>query len=384
MSEMRSLLVETAGRLFNDLATNDHFEAAERGELARAAWQLVELAGLARATVPENLGGTGSDFGDALMLVREAGKHALPLPLADTLLAQRLLALAGLPAQDGVGTIGPVALRDQGAAAARGSLVLQRDGADWRLSGSLYRVPAARHADFLAALAEHEGQPVTVLIEGAAVRAALLRQDVNWANEPRDNLGFDRLRLSAAVVGQPGAGLTPEDLRFEGALFRLVAMSGALGRVLNLTVRYVQERVQFGKPLGNFQAVQHGVAQLAAQVAAANAAADAAMHAVELSGEGRLTDAARFAIAAAKTRIGEAAHIANGFAHQLHGAMGFTQEHALHRSTRRLWAWRDEFGDEAEWAAWVGRVAVRLGSAGLWPFLTARDKVLPGHRHQPD
>lgn len=76
-------------------------------------------------------------------------------------------------------------------------------------------------------------------------------------------------------------------------------------------------------------------------------------------------------------RTGEAAHIANGFAHQLHGAMGFTQEHALHRSSRRLWAWRDEFGDEAEWAAWVERIAVQLGSAGLWPFLTARDKVLP-------
>ena len=135
-------------------------------------------------------------------------------------------------------------------------------------------------------------------------------------------------------------------------------------------MQYAQDRSQFGRPIGQFQAVQHQLAVLASQVAAANAAADAAMDAASKG-------PALFEIAAAKARIGEAAHIANGIAHQVHGAMGFTHEHALHRSTRRLWAWRDEFGTEGEWAEWVGQVAARVGGDGLWAFLTSDDKKLP-------
>ena len=155
-----------------------------------------------------------------------------------------------------------------------------------------------------------------------------------------------------------------------GALFRAVAMAGAMGRVLQLAVQYAKDRVQFGRPIGQFQAVQHQLAVLASQVAAASAAADAVTEAVSKG-------PAHFEIAAAKARIGEAAHLACGFAHQVHGAMGFTYEHELHRYTRRLWAWRDEFGAEAEWAQWIGEVAARLGGARLWPFLTADDKKLP-------
>jgi acyl-CoA dehydrogenase len=69
--------------------------------------------------------------------------------------------------------------------------------------------------------------------------------------------------------------------------------------------------------------------------------------------------------------VGEAAGIAAAIAHQVHAAMGFTHEHALHLSTRRLWSWRDEFGNEADWFAWVGQQAARVGGESLWAFLTA-------------
>lgn len=125
-------------------------------------------------------------------------------------------------------------------------------------------------------------------------------------------------------------------------------------------MRHANERVQFGRPIAKFQAVQQQIAVLAANVAAAGAAADAAAH-----------DGSRFAIAAAKARIGEAASLACAIAHQVHGAMGFTREHALHRFTTRLWAWREEFGDETYWWDWLGRDAARHGGSGLWPFVTA-------------
>ena len=375
MSEMRTILVDAASRLFGDLCTSERFAEAEKGGLGASAWQQLEAAGLTRATVSEARGGDGADLGDALALVREAGKFALPLPLADTLLAELVLAAAGLPPQPGIGTTGPVtaARRNEAGSAV---LALARRGKGWALSGTLYRVPWARHAQYLAALAQFEGQWTTVLVPAREVSQAISKQDANWANEPRDTLVFDALALVADAVGEPrragnpGGGFTPEDLKFKGALFRLVAMSGAMGRVLQLAVQYAQERSQFGKFIGQFQAIQHQLAVLATQVAAANAAADAAMDAASRG-------PALFEIGAAKARIGEAAHIACGIAHQVHGAMGFTHEHALHRSTRRLWAWRDEFGTEGEWAEWVGQVAARLGGDGLWPFLTSNDKPLP-------
>jgi acyl-CoA dehydrogenase len=76
-------------------------------------------------------------------------------------------------------------------------------------------------------------------------------------------------------------------------------------------------------------------------------------------------------VAAAKARVGEAASIAAGLAHQVHGAIGFTQEYELHHLTRRLWSWRDEFGNEAEWNALVGRAVFAAGPEGLWAALTA-------------
>jgi acyl-CoA dehydrogenase len=57
--------------------------------------------------------------------------------------------------------------------------------------------------------------------------------------------------------------------------------------------------------------------------------------------------------------------------------MGFTQEHPLHLSSRRLWSWREEFGDESAWSQWLGRAAARIGGDGLWAFLTDRQKTLP-------
>ena len=84
-------------------------------------------------------------------------------------------------------------------------------------------------------------------------------------------------------------------------------------------------------------------------------------------------------MAAAKARVGEAAGIAAAIAHQVHAAIGFTHEHALHRSTRRLWSWREEFGSESEWAEWVGECVAGLGgSEALWPFITAAEARLGG------
>ena len=80
--------------------------------------------------------------------------------------------------------------------------------------------------------------------------------------------------------------------------------------------------------------------------------------------------------AVAKVRTGEAAGKAAAIAHQVHGAIGFTERHPLHESTRRLWAWRDEYGAESEWAERLGSIVGGCGPENLWPILTAPPPAL--------
>jgi acyl-CoA dehydrogenase len=145
-------------------------------------------------------------------------------------------------------------------------------------------------------------------------------------------------------------------------------MAGALEAILELAVRYANERVQFGRPIGRQQAIQQELARLAGMTAEAGMAAEVAACAAAERG----VEDATFEIAAAKVVVGDAADAGPRIAHQVHGAIGFTYEHALHFFTRRLWAWRGELGGTEEWARVLGRAAVAAGPDGLWPLVTSR------------
>ena len=149
-----------------------------------------------------------------------------------------------------------------------------------------------------------------------------------------------------------------------GAAIRTQQIAGALSKVTAMSVRYAQERVQFGRPIGKFQTIQQSRAILATQTAAANAAADLAAEAVTEA------DVDTLAIGCAKVRCGEAASLGSAIAHQIHGAFGFTHEHSLHFYTRRLLSWRDEFGNETEWSRRIGQAAIEGGPARLWHGIT--------------
>jgi len=130
-------------------------------------------------------------------------------------------------------------------------------------------------------------------------------------------------------------------------------------------VQYANDRVQFGRPIGKFQAIQQQLSVLAENVAASGVVASAAVEVAAQKGD------FPFAVAVAKARVGEAAGKVAEIAHQVHGAIGFTHEHRLHHLTRRLWSWRDEFGVESEWQQELGRVVAARGGDGLWTLLSA-------------
>jgi acyl-CoA dehydrogenase len=135
-------------------------------------------------------------------------------------------------------------------------------------------------------------------------------------------------------------------------------MSGALQTVAEMTARYTTERRQFGKPVGTFQAVQAHVVAAAEEAALVDIA-------VQVAGRESDRQAASFEIAAAKAVANNAARVATRAAHQAHGAMGMTQEYPLHHFSRRLWAWRAEYGDSS-WGNQLGRAAADLGSDRLY------------------
>jgi len=232
--------------------------------------------------------------------------------------------------------------------------VLRDDG---KLAGRARRVPFARNAGHIAVLT-HRGNDAAVAL--VAAEGLPIRQSTSLAGEPRDEVSFDN---AVPVAIQPVA-LDQGLLVGFGAAVRLQQMAGALEKILEQSVQHALDRSQFGRPIAKFQAIQHNLATLAGEVAAASAAADGAAEACS----GPEIGLAEVAIA--KVRGGEAAGTGAAIAHQVHGAMGFTYEHSLHHATRRLWAWREEFGNEAVWAQRLGRMVARHGADQLWSFIT--------------
>ena len=188
------------------------------------------------------------------------------------------------------------------------------------------------------------------------------------AAEPRDSLRFDGEVVAAALLP---ASVDPARLFAFGAMARAAQIAGALEMALEQSVQYANDRSQFGTPIGKFQAVQQELARMAGEVAAAGAAVENASRAADRPSS-RGSSRAGFEMAVAKIRASEAASIVAGvagIAHQTHGAMGFTYEHALHFATRRLWSWRAEFGSEIYWSEHLGRSLASHGGPALWPYL---------------
>jgi len=357
-----SIIVDTVTRVLQDLCEPGVVNDAEAGKWPAGLWNALEESGLTLTWVSDELGGAGAEMADGFAVLKVAGEFATPVPLAETLLAGWLLAKAGMQVP-----MGPMTA----ASGPEAAPIVLKGG---RLEGSARAVPFARNADHIAVLA-HEAGPApdkeARVVAIVRAGACTIIPGTSLAGEPADDVSFDA--VAPVTVASAPIGLDEVALQAFGAAVRCTQMAGALQRILDQSVQYALEREQFGRPIAKFQAIQHALAELAGEAAAAGAAAEAAAEAV--SAEGALTadgwsDAALAEIATAKVRVGEAATKGAAIAHQTHGAMGFTYEHSLHHRTRRLWAWRDEFGNEAEWSIRLGEMVAKRGADDLWGFVT--------------
>jgi acyl-CoA dehydrogenase len=350
-----SLIVDTASRIFRDFCDPQTVNRAADDAWKAPAWAALEEAGLTLAWVPETQGGAGADLADGFAVLREAGRFAVALPLAETLLAGWLLARAGIASPKGAMTCGPTRDGERLTLAGNGTL-----------SGALRAVPFAKSAKHLAVLARREaGGSAVALIEAAQVR---IGEGTSIGGDPLNTLSFNGARPSS--VKDAPADLDEQSILLMGAAARAMQMAGALEAILDLSVAYANERIAFERAIAKFQAVQHNLARLAGEVAVAIAAAGSAADAI--SNTPTFDEAVFLEAASAKIRVGEAATEGAAIAHQVLGAIGFTKEHTLHRFTRRLWAWRDDFGNESFWAVKLGHLVAAKGADELWPMLAER------------
>jgi acyl-CoA dehydrogenase len=353
---MRDLFETTIERIFSDLVTPALIHQCAAGAWPGELWSTLESSEMTFAAVPESLGGAGATWEDTFTLVRAAGAHAVPAPFSDTLLANWLLGRAGLQPIKG-----PLAT------AAHSHLTCVKGHA----SGRLEKLPWGRHLKTMVAIAAGP-DPQLVVLDAAS--AAQLERGTNLAGEPRDTVIFDRARV---IHSEPlPSGTHPDVLLLCGAMLRSAQMAGALQSLLQMTTGYASERVQFGKPIGHFQVIQQQIAVMAEHTACSLLAAEAAF-------AESTDDITALPIMAAKICAGEAAGIGASTAHAVHGAIGFTDEHSLHLKTRRLWAWRAEYGSQNYWSQRLGLSVCESGSSALWPMLTQTTKPRRGATEIP-
>jgi acyl-CoA dehydrogenase len=349
MNESAGLIAESTRRIFRELGDPRVLRTREDGD---RLWSALETAGLTQAWVPEALNGSGAAISDGFDILKIAGEFAVGIPLGEALLAGWLLQQGNIPVPSGIVTIAPVDLRDHFTVSAAGML-----------SGTARAIPFARIASGMAVLAGRNQSSWVALVDRNLCDVG---EHANLAQDSRDTVSA----RDAALRALSQTRVDFDAVLHMGAAVRCMLMAGALQGILDLSVAYANERIAFERPIGKFQAIQHSLARLAGEAAAALAAAGSAADAISTAAS--FDTQVFLEVASAKIRVGEAADAGAAIAHQVHGALGFSQDYVLHRYTRRLWAWRDDFGSESYWAVRLGQFVARNGADALWPMLAER------------
>jgi acyl-CoA dehydrogenase len=355
VSESENIVVETAEKIFGDLADAQTINHDKEGKWKAPLWKALGEAGLPLSWVAEEFGGSGASLAEGFGVIGAAGRHAIAVPLAETMLAGWLLAQAKIPSPEGEMTVVPASPKD--------SITLDADG---KLSGRARGVPFGKAARQIAVLAAGANGASIALVDAKAVR---IEAGLNLANDHSDAVTFDK--VTPSVVKPAPKGFDQTALMLMGGAVRSLQIAGALEAMLDISVRYSNERVAFEKKISKFQAVQHNLAKLAGESAAALAAATSAADTI-VNHASFDDDAVFLEAVAAKIRCSEAAEKGGAIAHQVHGAIGFTIEHILHRYSLRALSWRDDFGSESYWAVKLGERVAARGADELWPLVASR------------
>jgi acyl-CoA dehydrogenase len=314
---MDDLLTHALRQLLQDQCTPRRVRAVEAGQPATELWARLDESGFADALVAEASGGAGLALSEVFAVLELCGSFAVPVPLAHTMLARPLLAPAGLARPAGSIAIAAVCAPEAG-------------GIRCPL------VPFGRVADW-----------VLTAVDGAAVLLPVPQARATPGVFPLDAT----LEWSGTAVAQGQRVDGRHDLEALQACCAAAQISGALMDTFQRTLQYANERQQFGRPIGKFQAIQHQLSVISEHSFAARMAAQIGCRSATATPD-------RLRVAVAKARTSEAALEVASLAHSIHGAIGFTAEFDLQLYTRRLHAWRQASGSESYWHDVLGEELV--------------------------
>ena len=348
-----ALLADAVSKLLRNISSNELCLAVEKGHWPASEWAQVVEMGLPMAWLPESLGGPELPPEEGFTIARLSGRNATPLPISDALIASAIATQAKLKL--------PNALVLFGNTPANKTLVIDSDG---NVSGRCRVTTFANHAAYLMLPIQTSTGSRIALIENSGNQSTV---ENTLAGEPCCECIFEKARVITLSDEEfSDVQKTIEDI---GAVVRSQQIAGASEAIMAICVNYVNIREQFGRPIAKFQAIQHHLAALAGEVASIACTADvASLSLIKNNFNSNSTD---IAIASAKVRAGISGAKVIRIAHQVHGAIGFTDEYELHRFTRRIWSWREEFGNEMIWSRRLGQLVTNSESPQLWPLVCA-------------
>ena len=318
-------------------------------------WHKMAELGLMGVAFPEEHGGTGQGFLELCILIEEQGRSCLPSPFFSTVV------LCGLP----IARFGNDAQKEKylstivsgqrilayAETEAGGSwdpshikLTAIACGDGYMLDGTKLFVPYAHVADdfLIATRTSGSGDDgITLFLVDAKSPGITCKPLQTVAGEFQHEINFRRVTVPKdRVLGQRDTGgKILRTIHEWGAAAKCAEMVGGAQRVLEMSVAYAHDRVQFGRPIGTFQAIQHHCANMAVDVDGSRFIAYEAIW--------RLSEDldATTEVAMAKAWVSDAYQRVCALGHQIHGAIGFTKEHAMQVYFRHAKASELAFGD---------------------------------------
>ena len=360
LSEMQQMLKASARGVLEHECPTTLVREMERDEQGYpdSLWSLIIEQGWLGLVVPESEGGEGGDFVDLCVLLEEMGRCLLPGPFRSNV-TEGILPLLEFGSESQRQSLLPltlsgeciVALAQLEPSASHDADGIQMTaapaGANYILSGTKLFVRYANVADYFIVptstsnVAEDPASGITCFLVPAGIAGVSIHALDTMSDDKQGELAFDGVLVSQdAILGIPEKGWEAvKRISQYASVAECAWMAGGAEAILDMTVQFVTQRVQFDKPVGSFQAVQHHCANMAIDL---DASRNITYRAAWQLAKG---EDAEYEVALAKGFVSSAYQRICELAHQCHGAIGFSMEHDLQLYTRRAKASELAFGN---------------------------------------
>lgn len=348
MDEMELILKESFEKILSDSCDKDLLEKSERNGVPDSLLKALEEFGVFLIGIDEDEGGSGFEKKNGLDLAIIAGKYALPLPFTAMLLSNWVAYREKL---DSKGTVscGPL---NQRIKIGSGNEVV--NGTIENMYGYI------KGNDILVLATNEQGEDYLVLLDTSQVDFKVKH---NLAGEPV--YSFTLINHSPTLVKSIESCVVRYYFGLQ-LLLNLAVATGALEKIFELTTEHANTRVQFGKQIGSFQMNKNNISIMAESVKQAQVMTLNCIAAIK---DEKLDNQGYFELMVAQLKVCESITTATPIAHQIHAAMGYTQEHILHYYTRKLWSLREEYKSETYWSNEISRFVLEQEKS-LWELVT--------------